>query len=225
MGIIYGIYNLCNVKVYVGKTERLLVDRFQDHISDARSGRDTAPLLQRAMRKYGVDLFYPVQLDTCAADVAILNNLEIAWIAKLNAASRNSGYNLTLGGTGGKPNDETREKLRKPKSDAHCLKISIVAKRRGTAHMNTVEARNRKAVKLVGRKFSLETRSKMAASAKARLQRERNGGLDHLTLARAARRPLLRNEHGRYTARCEGGKPSFGSLQPSIKSCSTGSWA
>lgn len=68
--------------------------------------------LYNALRKYGVDTFEKVVLETCPADGDILNSRESYWVEKLDAV--NLGYNLRHGGNyGGRPSEESRNRMRK----------------------------------------------------------------------------------------------------------------
>jgi len=202
--VVYLIVNTNNSKVYVGKTERPVALRWAEHIEDSVRRPHLAPLLYRAMHKYGANAFiFSVVAEAVTA--AQLNELERLWIWMLRSAQADFGYNLTLGGSGGKPNAATLEKLRQPKTLAHRLALgaamSVAAKRRGTAHMNTVAARNRKSVTLTGRVFSEATRLKMAASAQARRARELENGIDHMSKARSARNVQHRDgKTGKFTS-------------------------
>lgn len=216
-GTIYGIFNNVNPKVYVGKTERTLDERWAEHIEDSVKRPHLAPLLYRAIRKYGIEAFTVKVIDR-AIDRHDLDVAERLWIWYYQSATKEHGYNLTLGGTGGKPNAATLEKLHQPKSALHKRHCSEAAKRRTPeviarmqAAANTLEARNRKSVKLKDRKFSNETKLKMAASAKARVERERSAGKDHLAKARDCRRPLLRDiATGHYVAQVPDGGTTRG---------------
>ena len=163
---IYLIQNTINDKVYVGKTEQPLKDRWQDHLVDSVARSERVPLLYRSMNKHGADKFFCTSV-AVARDKWHLNELEKLWICVLQSAEKEYGYNLTLGGTGGKPNAETLSKLRgRTFSEAHRKRISEYAKWRGTAHMNTPETRDKK--RCPRKPFSDETRAKMSLAAKNR---------------------------------------------------------
>lgn len=56
------------------------------------------------MRKYGVENFIIEQLEECSIEES--SDREIYWIDKLNTLAKNkTGYNVTLGGDGGKFKD------------------------------------------------------------------------------------------------------------------------
>ena len=91
-GKVYGIENLINHKIYIGKTIHTLEERIQRHKWGKKS------LISRAMRKYGFENFVYIVLEECET-AEKLNEREIYWIAKLNCKKPN-GYNMTDGGEG-----------------------------------------------------------------------------------------------------------------------------
>lgn len=108
--IVYLIRNLVNGKVYVGKTEKTLEERFKRHLSSSSS----CSLLSRALRKYGIDAF-EVRPICSAFSRDALNYLEQIVIAQFGSIAPN-GYNLTFGGEGGGiPSEAARLSL----SEAH----------------------------------------------------------------------------------------------------------
>ena len=122
MGVIYGIENLIDHKIYVGQTIVKLETRIAKHKS-----ADT--LLGRAIRKYGWDgNFIYITLEECETREQ-LNEREIYWIKKLNSKYPN-GYNLNEGGGGnlGYPcSEEAKAKISAANSnppEAKLLRIS-----------------------------------------------------------------------------------------------------
>ena len=93
MGYIYQIKNDINNKTYVGKTTRTIEIRYQEHL-DRIYERDNH--LYLAMRKYGKEHFYVIELEEC--DDALLNKREQYWIQQMH--SYEDGYNETRGGEG-----------------------------------------------------------------------------------------------------------------------------
>lgn len=94
MGYIYIIRNKINDKVYIGKTNVTIEQRFRDHIYDSKKRRCEKRPLYSAMRKYGADQFY-IELIEETNDTS---NREKYWIAFYN--SYHYGYNATIGGDG-----------------------------------------------------------------------------------------------------------------------------
>ena len=94
MAYIYQITNDINDKVYVGKTEQSLQQRFQEHCQDSRKQRCENRPLYRAMQKYGIEHFSISLLE----QTDVPEEREIFWIKKLGTYEY--GYNATRGGDG-----------------------------------------------------------------------------------------------------------------------------
>jgi group I intron endonuclease len=96
--IIYKATNKLNQRAYIGKTERTLHIRTNEHLRDARRDNITS-YFHRALKKYGIDNFeFSILAET--EDITELNNLEVALIDSHKTLKPN-GYNITPGGTGG----------------------------------------------------------------------------------------------------------------------------
>ena len=65
-GFIYIIRNTINNKVYIGQTKVSVNTRWQEHLRHAKYGDQ---IINRAMRKYGIDKFYVETLEICNIDV------------------------------------------------------------------------------------------------------------------------------------------------------------
>lgn len=94
MAYIYQITNDINDKVYVGKTEGSLEQRFREHCKDSQAERCENRPLYRAMRKYGIEHFSISLIEQTEHP----EEREIFWIEQLN--TYHNGYNATLGGDG-----------------------------------------------------------------------------------------------------------------------------
>lgn len=95
--------------------------------------------LHSAINKYGWDNFKVeilYQTSGCFKYTQnILDYLEIKYIQEYNATDRNIGYNIQKGGRGGKHSEETKEKMRKPKSEE--AKLNMSKARKGKKPANT----------------------------------------------------------------------------------------
>ena len=98
MGFIYKITNNINNKIYIGKTNRDISIRFQEHIDSSNSINSPSynSHLHRAFRKYGIENFSIDKIEEVSEE--LINEREKYWIKYYN--SYNSGYNMTLGGEG-----------------------------------------------------------------------------------------------------------------------------
>ena len=93
MAFIYKITNDINQKVYIGKTERSVEERFKEHCRAYRQERYEKRPLYAAMKKYGTEHFH-VEL------IEETNNPEEReqyWIKYYNCYG-STGYNATMGG-------------------------------------------------------------------------------------------------------------------------------
>lgn len=125
--IVYLICNKINGKCYVGQTIMTLRERWNCHLSAARTTSEPT-YLQRAIRKYGAGEFV-LDVLARATSLADLNELEQRFIQQFEAQNPKKGYNIQAGGRegdigGGRPigipvTVKTREKLR----SAHLGKI------------------------------------------------------------------------------------------------------
>lgn len=123
MAYIYKITNDINQKIYVGKTERTVEERFLEHCRAFKREYCEKRPLYLAMQKYGVEHFH-IEL------IEETNNpeeREIYWIEKLD--SFKNGYNATLGGDGKKYLDydlviDTYKKIKNQKEVAKYLNIN-----------------------------------------------------------------------------------------------------
>ena len=94
MAYIYQITNDINGKVYIGKTERTVEERFKEHCKDAYRREYEKRPLYSAMRKYGIEHFHVETLEETDSP----EEREIYWIEAKR--SFKNGYNATLGGDG-----------------------------------------------------------------------------------------------------------------------------
>jgi group I intron endonuclease len=107
MGYIYKITNLIDNKCYIGQTINTIEERWRNHLKKSSN----CIYLKHAIDKYGVDNFIVEQLEE-TDDLDMLNKFEIIYILKYNSLIPN-GYNIKHGGnSGGKHNDETKEKIK-----------------------------------------------------------------------------------------------------------------
>lgn len=95
MGFIYKITNDINNKVYIGKTQKTVEERWNWHLRDYKYEYYNGKIY-RAMRKYGPEHFHIETIEECPDDQ--LSQKEIYWIGRYNSYEK--GYNSTLGGEG-----------------------------------------------------------------------------------------------------------------------------
>lgn len=94
MAYIYQIVNDINGKIYVGKTERSIEERFREHCKDYNRREFEKRPLYSAMKKYGIEHFHIELLEETDSP----EEREIFWIEQKR--SYKEGYNATLGGDG-----------------------------------------------------------------------------------------------------------------------------
>lgn len=102
MGCIYKITNKINGKIYIGKTFRTPQIRWSEHKQYSHlTDRYNTPLYY-AMRKYGIDNFDFTVIEDNINNVVELNEREKYYIEFYNSTSHEDGYNVVLGGDGGR---------------------------------------------------------------------------------------------------------------------------
>ena len=92
-GFIYIIKNTVNSKVYIGQTRTSVDQRWKEHLRHAQYGDQ---VINRAMKKYGVDKFYIETLEIC--DISIIDEREIYYIDLYDSTDKSKGYNVSIGG-------------------------------------------------------------------------------------------------------------------------------
>ena len=96
MSYIYKIINNINGKIYIGKTNETIEERFKIHVKDSKKEIEKHRPLYRAFNKYGIENFSVEKVEECSPDV--VNERESYWIEYYN--SFHYGYNATRGGDG-----------------------------------------------------------------------------------------------------------------------------
>ncbi len=108
---IYYIRNKQNNKGYVGQTIKTAKRRWQFHCSNAKHNKNQCLLLERAIRKYGLESFEIEILEKCTS-IKTLNEAEVKWIQEKNTLTPH-GYNIESGGRNNKWTDDQKAKMRK----------------------------------------------------------------------------------------------------------------
>lgn len=106
-GIVYCIVNIINGKYYIGQTIKPLEKRWTAHKSSAARGSRFH--LHNAIRKYGKDNFVLHVIAEMQSQEE-LDKCERVWIALTRSFDRSVGYNLTFGGDGVRPDDDSRKR-------------------------------------------------------------------------------------------------------------------
>lgn len=106
---IYIIRNVVNGKCYIGKSETDIKKRWQAHLTLLNNNKHYNAYLQRAYNKNVASFEFDI-LETCTVEEC--DDKEKYWINELKSYDRSYGYNLTYGGEGGIPTEETLEKIR-----------------------------------------------------------------------------------------------------------------
>ena len=96
MSFIYKIINNINNKIYVGKTNLTIQERFNQHCRDSQKISEQTRPLYRAMNKYGIENFTIELIEECPTDLASFK--EQYWIGYYKGYE--NGYNATKGGDG-----------------------------------------------------------------------------------------------------------------------------
>lgn len=96
MAYIYQITNDINGKIYIGKTERTIQERWREHCRDYLNRNYEKRPLYSAMKKYGIEHFHIELIEETDKP----EEREKFWIEQKR--SFKTGYNATLGGDGKK---------------------------------------------------------------------------------------------------------------------------
>lgn len=140
--IIYKITNILNKKVYIGQTWNVDLKKYFTNSHIHHKGR---PKLFNAIRKYGKSNFTIEKLLSVQTQIEA-DRIECEMILKHNSINR--GYNIQLGGHGGKHSNETKVKI---SNACKGKKISEIIK-------------NKISKARLGMKFSEDTKNKMSVS-------------------------------------------------------------
>lgn len=92
-GFIYIIRNTVNSKVYIGQTRNSIDQRWKEHLRHAQYGDQ---IINRAMKKYGIDKFYIETLKICS--IEDLDEREMYYIDLYDSTDKSIGYNVSIGG-------------------------------------------------------------------------------------------------------------------------------
>ena len=162
--IIYCITNTINGKVYVGFTTKTLDERWKKHLQDARRKDSNGEYLHshhfsRAIRKYEASV-WKCEVLVEESDVCWAQNVTEGFLIQyFDSANPEKGYNSTLGGEGGIPNEETRRKISEAQKGE---KSPNWGKKLSEEHRRKLSEANK------GKKLSEERRRKLSEAKKGK---------------------------------------------------------
>lgn len=191
MAYIYSITNDINGKIYIGKTERNILKRWQEHCRDYLKEHLEKRPLYSAMKKYGLEHFHIELIEE--TDKA--EERERYWIEQ--KGSFKHGYNATLGGDG-KPYidydlvEATYKELQNINEVARRLKIdrgtiSKILHSRSLLVLKSTEVTQKKFGKIVnqydlqGNYLQSFPSAKAAADSLNKTTKTSNGATSHIT--------------------------------------------
>jgi group I intron endonuclease len=188
--LVYKITCVKNGKIYIGQTSEGITERWNRHVTYLRlTPVKKRSCLQRAMIKCGVESFKIELVEECLNQEE-LDIAEKKWIAETRSHDRKFGYNMTMGGRGGLPTDDVKQKI----SDSLKQKYAAgwVHPMKGKHHSKETKEKLRNALlgkmegknnPFFGQKHTKETRKKMSEAHSG----ERNGffGKKHTSETRA----------------------------------------
>ena len=148
--IIYTITHIPSGKIYVGQTRRPS-RRWYEHLNNLNK---YVSLVDRAIQKYGKDMFVYAEVDT-ASSIEELNLKEEQWILALNTLHPN-GYNLVLKGSTTITSEHTK------------MKQSAAQKKRASEYVVTQATKDKISKIHKGRKKSQEQIMKMKANHRSK---------------------------------------------------------
>ena len=168
--LVYVATNKVNNKQYVGYTTIGLNSRIKNHLKKAynKSGKHYNYYFQRSIRKYSINSFTWDVIRYCSSKKECIEK-EIEYIKKYNSIHPN-GYNLTHGGDGGSPSEETKLKISKSikkihqnNPDVYNRMINMTPESRSNAAKKAWDTKRANGFKTrAGHKASNESKQKMS---------------------------------------------------------------
>ena len=159
--VIYRITNNINGRIYVGKTERTIEERWARHQREALTSQRP---LYNSIRKHGVENFSIDILEVCETPEELVER-EKYWIKELNAEHSFGNYNMTEGGEGGFV-------LKHNPNRAEIYKQQALSR---TGQKRTPEQRANMATAAIKRQQSYSTEQKIEIAAKIRTTNKERG--------------------------------------------------
>lgn len=98
-------------KAYIGYTSLTPEERFAIHVKNSRKKKGKCVAIEGAIREHGAANILVYDVYKCW-DKKEAANMEIRLIEEHKSYIKENGYNLTKGGDGGVPTDDTRDKMR-----------------------------------------------------------------------------------------------------------------
>lgn len=145
MSGIYKFTNKYNRKVYIGKANDIY-SRYKEHLYNIKRKRIKSYFVN-ALRKYGKEGFdFEVIMECPKQNLDYWEKFYIKYYCSNNPQF---GYNMTSGGDGGSPTEETREKIRISTEGKHAT-FGMLGKHQSEYQKQTVKDR------LTGRQFTEE---------------------------------------------------------------------
>ena len=157
--VIYKIINNVNKKIYIGKTIHSLKTRWNKHKYHIKNKKNYH--LYNAINKYGIKNFNIVVIDK-AETLTELNKKEKDWIIYYKSYDKLFGYNMTMGGDGGKLSNESLKKMIKTKNKTVQEKI----RKNGKLYFHPDSWKKLMSYKMKNRIISEETKDKISKALK-----------------------------------------------------------
>lgn len=157
VGYIYKITNLLNGKIYVGKRQRSVFDKYY-----WGSGK----YISNSIELHGVENFSREVIEWCTSEEQ-LNIRERFWISELDARNPSIGYNLSEGGDGSNVGGKQNANYCFVHNDTQVLRI-LKTEVENYLSNGYVRGRGYGSNGACGKERSIETRSKMSASGKGK---------------------------------------------------------
>lgn len=197
-GIIYMVRNKINDKKYIGQTINSFKERYRGNLEKYTENEH----LRNSIKKYGIENFEIIEVFDIAHDKCELDELEKYYINYYKTYEEEYGYNKTLGGEGGIPNEQARESMRKAKQ-----RYKEDNESQGTAYwqnpefielMSSVTSGEKNG--MYGKKHTEETKRKISENKKGKLAGE-NSPHWGKPKSEESRRKMSLSRKGKYTGK------------------------